>query len=324
MSICRGPARDHPTILVLVAGALLGSALFGCSPPPFDPADSWAAPIVGGQETTNFAEVGALLHGGDFLCSVVLVGARTALTAAHCTYGFENDLAPLRVRFEASIPAGEPDVGVAVEALRTHPDYATSPANDIAVVQLVDEPGVPPVPFSTIPLNANVLGEPLTLVGLGDSVLDDVGAPRRRFVSVALAELTATHLRWDGSTGGSCHGDSGGAVYADLGAGPVLLGVLSEGDPACDGWGSATRTDVFAAFIEDPGTGDDDDDATGGLLTGDDDDALPPPRACAQAGAPGAAAASWIAMFLWGRRRRATSSSRPLPPLPPAGSPLRP
>ena len=273
-----------------------------------------AAPIVGGEATDAFPEVGALLHGGDFLCSVVLIGGRVALTAAHCTYGFENDLAPLRVRFDASIPPDEPEAGVAIEALRTHPDYSTNPSSDIAVIVLAADPGIPPVPWSSIPLDANVIGEPLTLVGLGDTVLDDVGAPRRRRVEVSLDELTTTHLRWDGVAGGSCHGDSGGAAFADLGAGPVLLGVLSEGDPSCEGWGSATRSDVFASFIDDPGSaGDDDDDATGGLLTGDDDDALPPPRACAQVGAV-PSFGGWLLALLWSRRRCGARRSRSADP----------
>ena len=45
----------------------------------------------------------------------------------------------------------------------------------------------------------------------------------------------------------------------DLGGGPVLVGVASEGDPDCAQWGSATRTDAFADWLGDPDVGDDDD-----------------------------------------------------------------
>ncbi len=295
---------------------LLALLLTGCAVD----VDQRGAAIIGGVQTSDYPEVGALTFDGDFMCSAVLVGPRQIVTAAHCLYGFQADPAPLAVVFADNATAGAA-TSTGVSEVFVHPDYGTSPSRDIAVAWLVADAPVPPVPWSEEALGDAHLGADLLLVGYGDPAYqDDAGDRLRRQATVTLAELTGTHLRWNEAGVGTCHGDSGGGAFMDLGGGPVLVGLHSEGDPQCAGWGSATRTDVFAAFLDDPSASADDDDATGTF--GDDDDSAVGPGGCGCAAAPGSGG-SWLVLLALG----ATSlrrSCRALPPRRRAGSPPRP
>lgn len=253
-------------------GLLAALLLAGCAPE----IDVAHHAIVGGAETSSHPEVGALQYDGDFLCSAVLVGPRQLVTAAHCLYGLENDPAPLSAVFAANASTG---TSVDVTEVVVHPDYATTPSQDIAVAWLGADAPVPPVPWSVEPLDDSQVGQDVEIVGFGDPAYQDSDGDRlRRTATVPLGELTSTHARWNDAAAGTCHGDSGGGAYMDLGGGPVLIGVHSEGDPTCAGWGSAARTDVFADFLDDPANAGDDDDATG--LFGDDDDTIDEPGGC--------------------------------------------
>ena len=278
--------------------------MVGCVPPV--PTGRVASEIIGGAETASHPEVGGLLYDGDFLCSAVLVGPRKLVTAAHCVYGLEGDPAPLGAAFAASLE-GAPQTGVA--GVVVHPEYAASPSRDIAIVWLDADAPVPPVPWNDA-LDEGDLGGDVELVGYGDPAFGaDDGERLRRTVTLPLEELTATHLRWNTVGAGTCHGDSGGGAFMDLGAGLVLVGVHSEGDPQCAGWGSATRADAFAAFLDDPEAGDD-DDATGAF--GDDDDAVEGATGCGCA-AGGGGAPGWALLALLATLRRRARAPRPLP-----------
>ncbi len=255
------------------------------------------AGIVGGEVTGDFPEVGALLFDGEFLCSAVLVGTQEVVTAAHCVYGLENDLAPLTVAFGPDLSQSPPTRGLASAIVE--PDYATNPSRDLAVLTLIEDAPVPPVPWNEMDLDG--IGPPLalTLVGFGDPVFNDDGSPRRRrMVGVDLSELTPITVRWNHFDRGTCHGDSGGAAYADLGGGPVLVGVLVEGADDCIGWGSAMRTDVFVDFLSAPeGGSGDDDDAT--ILGDDDDDIIDPGGCgCSERGRGGGGLAALLALLI--------------------------
>lgn len=281
--------------------------------------DQRVQPIVGGVETTAWSEVGALTYDGDFLCSAVLVGPRKLVTVAHCLYGFENDPTPLAAVFAPNATTGTQSADV-VEVL-VHSEYGTAPSRDIAVAWLGADAPVAPVPWSQAVLDDSHLGTEILLVGYGDPAFEDDGGDRlRRVATVSLGELTSTHLRWNDAAAGTCHGDSGGGAFMDLGGGPVLIGVHSEGDPQCAGWGSATRTDVFTDFLDDPSASQDDDDATGSFS--DDDDSVPGSGSCGCA-ATGGREGSWLLLFVLAATSLRRSARAPRPRRR-GGSPLRP
>ena len=296
-----GSPRADRSRLLLRASALAGAGcLAACSPP----AGSHDSAIVGGAPTSEHPAVVALQYDGEYHCSAVLLSPTEAVTAGHCIYGFENDLAPLSVSFGPD-PA-QPEAERALVSVAVHPEYATTPSHDLAMVTFDPPVQITPAIASDAALDALAPPLDLTLVGFGHPDGSQQGPHVRRVVDVALSELTSTALRWDDLGAGTCHGDSGGAAFADLGAGLVLVGVHSEGDPQCSGRGSAVRTDVFFDFLTDPGAPGDDDDTVGFL---DDDDSVDLPTqdcACDAAATQGTGLGWWLvgALALAGRRRR--------------------
>lgn len=274
-------------------------ALTGC----VAPVGSRDAAIVGGAPTGDYAEVVALLYDGEYHCSAVLISSIDVVTAGHCIYGFENDLGPLSLAFgpDPAQPTAERDVLSVI----VHPEYATTPSHDLAVVRFNPAVQTPEAVVSGDPLDDVALPLDLTLVGFGHPDGTQQGPHVRRAVDVPLSELTSTALRWDEIGAGTCHGDSGGAAFADLGEGYVLVGVHSEGDPECSGRGSAVRTDVFFDFVTNPGVIADDDDDSVGFL--DDDDSVGvPTQDCGCAAAGGGPSGLWLlgGLALATRRRR--------------------
>ncbi len=272
-----------------------GAALVGCAAP----LGSTTAPIFGGAATTDHPEVGWVIFDDSFACSAVLVGARRALTAAHCVYAFENDPGALGVVFAAGTERPAPEAAVGVTELFLAPEYTTNPVNDLAVLELAGDAPVAPVPYRTAALSDDDLDTPVRLVGFGMQSADDEGADRsRRVGEVTLGEVEPVAVRWFSEDAGLCYGDSGGAVYLDGPGGWELAAVATEGDAQCATRGAGVRTDAFADWLANPGTtsGDDDDVA---WPDDDDDDAGPPTQGCP-------AQAAWLPLLLpaLGLRRR--------------------
>lgn len=208
-------------------------------------AETFAPQIVNGSPTQQQAATGALLQQFGFglgsTCSGTLVGCRTFVTAAHCVCPGDSfcqvNPAPLRVFLQHA--------GIfAVARVDVHPTYAFGLRNDVAVLTL-DKPveGIPPAAINLT--GTPPQGTPGTIVGFGVSrgTADDGGI--KRVGQVVLASCTAApfpvpepaHVCWEftgplgpaGADSNTCSGDSGGPLFVDLGAGPVLAGVTSGG-----------------------------------------------------------------------------------------------
>ncbi len=214
--------------------------LIGCSSVS-DPEEALgvaAQPIVEGTTTTGDPGVVPLLSGGRVYCTGTLVNALTVVTAAHCLQEARPDAIEL--------PGGST---VRVATTLPYPEFdPISLANDIAVLVLEREVD----PTLARPLMSGRLetfvGASLRLVGYGKATPDD-RTPKKRTGDARIASLEATRLAVEPAPAGPCGGDSGGPAFLSLRDREVLVGVVSSGDPTCEGISNFTRIDAFLPWL---------------------------------------------------------------------------
>lgn len=252
--------------------------------------------IVNGRATSSYPSTGALLLYDDAtasnlygLCSGTLIGCRTFLTAAHCVCP-ENatdaasceragtaDPATLRVFLQHGGVYRAASVAIPT-------DYSFGERSDLALITLSEAvTGIAPSAINTT--RRPDIGTAGTIVGFGTtaagrSSADDAGI--KRVGTVATAECPsdipdATHVCWafSGSDANTCDGDSGGPLFIDFGAGPVVAGVTSGGhsfdclapDTAFDSDVFVNRSWISATAGADLGTESCDLPETGSTLT---------------------------------------------------------
>lgn len=239
--------------------ALLGLGLLACGAPRGQPSPARAAAaiVAGSDDSLDPGVVGIgirrvrcdatlAVH-----CTGTLVAARIVLTAAHCVSppAAASNLEVLFGSDAASLTA----VVRRVAAVQLHPDYhADGDLADLALLILNDNAPVAPVALNTAALDASWTGQRVRLVGFGQS--DPSGAPpgTKRTGAATISEVGTTQFRIVPGPALSCHGDSGGPIFAaGSGGGEVLLGVTATGDPGCAAYGQNVRVDAFSRdFIE--------------------------------------------------------------------------
>lgn len=154
----------------------------------------------------------------DASCTATLVGRKTLITAAHCA-GYRLP----------EVELGDPPARYTVDRDLAHPDWSDGQAwlHDVALIVLRDAPPIDPM---VVERRAAAVGEPVTLVGYGETALSagDQGVKRR--ASNDVAALEAEYFTIEGTGGGegnACRGDSGGPVLTRGTSEERLLGVLS-------------------------------------------------------------------------------------------------
>ena len=233
-------ARTRRLQLPLAATALFtATVLLGAPDKSASPAEFHTS-IVNGRPTAGFPAAGALLVGDDpatavTLCSGVLIGCQTFLTAAHCvcdTNGGDcqgarapNPLGRLVYLQHAGF--------FRASAIRVHPDYQF-PKADLALVKLgTPVTGVAP---AALAVTAPAPGAPGTIVGFGRTGggANDLGLKRSGAISTApctngISDDAAVCWNFTGAGANSCNGDSGGPLFVDSGFGTVVAGISSGG-----------------------------------------------------------------------------------------------
>lgn len=177
----------------------------------------------------------------EVVCTGTLIGPRLVLTAAHCL----DDAMPLALDVVVGASIDGPRLHVAWGA--AHPRYMPEThTHDVAVLGLDrDVEGVTPAPLRTEPLEAELIGASVRLVGYGATSGIDTGGGARLEGTGAIERVDADDLRLKPSPTLTCHGDSGGPVFV----GATLIGVTTWGDPGCAEFGMAARVDRHMGFI---------------------------------------------------------------------------
>jgi len=241
--------------------AVLLGLLTGTSPATAEPGPT--PQIVNGLPTSEWPSV-AMLETGEGSCSATLIGCRTVLTAAHCVCSsggtgpacpngtFLADPAGMRLYLQH---VARP---LFVESIRVDPGYAFAVAGDAAVLTLRGP--VRSIRPSAINTTARPpFGTAGTIVGFGRTSSGAFDAQIERFGAVSTGSCSgagvpaSTHVCWSlqspvgppGSDSTICFGDSGGPLFADLGAGPALAGIHSGGVGLCQVGDASFATDVF-------------------------------------------------------------------------------
>lgn len=239
--------------LAALAAALLLAAPAAAAELALRPLDGAARPaekIVNGLLDFGHPAVGVVMGPQGVRCSAVLVGCRSALTAASCfcTDPFTGEPLPgaeCLTRPELFSTAGHtlflqhhPPVPV-VEAV-VHPGSELGVGNDLALLRLGSAvAGIAPLPiWDGAPPAAGSAG---TLVGFGRAGGETEDWGLKRAGAVALAECEAVpaagNLCWRfasplppaGTGVNSCDRDAGGALLLELSGGARLAGVISGG-----------------------------------------------------------------------------------------------
>jgi V8-like Glu-specific endopeptidase len=226
----------------------------GCSPPPEEPEASQAPIIAGMADPGDPAMVEVFKIGTNSVskCTATLVSPRVLLTAAHCIYGSRT------ARYGVFIGPDDDDVTgkdlLPVTAAVFDPMYNDDPGNghDIGVVVLATPLSIKPVPINRTPLPASVIGKPARYVGYGlTNGVAMTGDGVRRHATAPIAAVSRLLIRIAPNPHGTCHGDSGGPLLMDNGAGEAVIGVVSFGnDAACRRDSYFQRLDTQVEWVD--------------------------------------------------------------------------
>lgn len=182
------------------------------------------------------------------LCTGVVVGTNTAITAKHCVVsGSSGDSttqpSELTIAFGVS-----PDTSfeTVVHRVSLHPTLDVAQLEFLPFEQ--SHPAVP-IPLSPNGLAEEWLGSAVELAGFGET--EDLKFGSLRFVVEPIAEYTAEHVVVDGrGKTGACVGDSGGPLIARNDDGRLsVVGILDAGNSFCVGRDYYTRSDLFAEWV---------------------------------------------------------------------------
>ncbi len=222
--------------------------------------------------TLDFAHpaVGAVRGTSGTLCSAVLVGCRTALTAAHCFCKDPGTGVPLTASECAAQPALTSPTGrtlwfqhggeLPIVKIDIAPDYAFGSRSDLALLHLGGPvEGVAPLPLRSG--TAPAAGTTATLVGFGRAggAVDDRGLKRTGQTTLATCSAVSgsTNFCWGfadplpaaGLASNACDGDGGGPLLVDAAGTTTVAGIVSGGTsagclPPDEGWASDVATDA--------------------------------------------------------------------------------
>jgi MYXO-CTERM domain-containing protein len=178
-------------------------------------------------------------------CTGTLVGERVVLTSARCVA--ENVDAEMLDGIDVRFGFGfsEPDAqAIAVEEAAVYRYYRPQGGSDgLALLLLEEAPdGIEPVEIGTDPLDAELVGTEVTLVGFGATLAGEDAARVRNKVATPITRVSDAEVGAGTADATTCAGDGGAPVFLD----DVVI-AMTEQQGDCDANVGRLRLDPYAA-----------------------------------------------------------------------------
>jgi V8-like Glu-specific endopeptidase len=255
MSLRRMPL--NACSLVLACLSLGACSAIGTSDGAGDADTAHTDPIIGG--TVDKGDPSVVLMKAEsgnmgWWCTGTVIAKRLVLTAAHCVEDATSGT-KMRVMFGYDQSQGKAADYVQVKEWHHDPQYMATnniaAGHDAAVLILASDALAPVQPINHQALSKAMVGSPVHVVGFGnDNGQAGTGSGLKREIHTTLTSLEQGVMNVGHGGQTTCQGDSGGPSFMKIGGVDTVVGITSYGEQGCVSYGSSTRVDLSAAWID--------------------------------------------------------------------------
>ena len=208
--------------------------------------------IINGHVTSQWPGAGAVDVSTGYMCSGIAISTRWVLTAAHCVDPAGVGSASFTFLMGTNI--NSPDATFTVDQSSYHPLFNSNDlgaGHDVALLHVTSDMPVLAFKLNSTALTPALNGSGALIIGYGvDSSGMNSGIKRTAAVVVSTFDAHIILADYASTSTGTCEGDSGSPLYVyDTDGFPLMLGVASFGDAACDQFSGFGRIDTDMVFV---------------------------------------------------------------------------